>query len=175
MILRMNRPLANDHPDGPASCKWPSRWTGLLQIIIQMDRPLANDHPDGPVACNWKSGWTALLQMIIQMDRPLANDHPDGPAPCKRSSGWTGSCKWSSGLTRFFSNCLLKHISYFPPTNIIFSCKTFLLLLQILASRSNLADLSRTMCSCLTYKTFFHVYWAILSRFYAFFGLSSQA
>ena len=43
MIIRMDRPLANDHPDGPASCKQSSGWTRLLQKIIRMDRPLAND------------------------------------------------------------------------------------------------------------------------------------
>ena len=33
MIIWMNRPLANYYPDGPASCKWSSGWTGLLQMI----------------------------------------------------------------------------------------------------------------------------------------------
>ena len=28
------KPPANDHPDGTASCKWSSRWTGPLQMII---------------------------------------------------------------------------------------------------------------------------------------------
>ena len=36
------RPLANNHLEGPASCK--SGGTGLLQMIILRDRPLANDH-----------------------------------------------------------------------------------------------------------------------------------
>ena len=40
-----------------------------------------------------------------------------------------------------------QQISHFPPTNIIFSLKTFLLL-QILGSSFNLADLSRTAYSC---------------------------
>ena len=39
-------PLVNDHPDGPASCKWSTVWTGLLQMIIRMNWPLANDHPE---------------------------------------------------------------------------------------------------------------------------------
>ena len=94
MIIWMDRPLANDHLDGPAFetdhldgpayCKWSSGWIGLLkmiirmdrplQMIIRMDRPLANDHPDGLASCKWSSGWTSLLQMIIQMDWPLTND-----------------------------------------------------------------------------------------------------
>ena len=39
MIIRIDRPLENDHPDGPASCKWSSGRTGLKQMIIRMDRP----------------------------------------------------------------------------------------------------------------------------------------
>ena len=33
MIIRMDRPLANDHLDGPTSCKLSSGWTGLLPVI----------------------------------------------------------------------------------------------------------------------------------------------
>ena len=62
MIIRMDQPLANDHPDQPALVNDHLDWTSLSQMIIWMDQPLANDHP---------------------MDRPLANDHPDGPASCK--------------------------------------------------------------------------------------------
>ena len=78
--------------------------------------------------------------MIIRRDLPVANNHPEGLASWKGSSGWMG----------FFSIYLLilKQISYFPPTNIIFSFKTFLLLPQILGSMFNLVDLSRTMFSC---------------------------
>ena len=89
MIIWMERPLANDHPDGLASCKWSSGWNGLLQMIFGIDWPLANDHLDGTASCKWSSGWTGLLKMIIWMDTPLANDHPDGLASCKWSSGWT--------------------------------------------------------------------------------------
>ena len=64
MIIQMDRLLANGHPIGPASCKWSSGWTSLLQMIIGMDRPLVNDHLDGPASCKWSSGWTGLLQMI---------------------------------------------------------------------------------------------------------------
>ena len=45
MIIRRSRALANDHPEGPASCKWLSGGTGQLQIIFQRCRPLANDQP----------------------------------------------------------------------------------------------------------------------------------
>ena len=51
MIIPMDRPLTNDHPDGPASCKRSSGGTSLLQMIIRMERPLANDHLDGPASC----------------------------------------------------------------------------------------------------------------------------
>ena len=97
MIILMDRPLANDHPDGPASCKWSSRWTP---------------------SCKWLPGGTGLSQMILQMDRPLANDYPEVPASCNLQ---VASCKWSSGSTRFISIFLLilQQISYFPPINII--------------------------------------------------------
>ena len=49
-------------------CKWSSRWTGLLQMIIQM----------------------GFLQMTIRMGLPFANEHPDGPAFCEWSSRWAG-------------------------------------------------------------------------------------
>ena len=102
-IIRMDRPLANDHQDEPASCKWSWGCTGILQIIIRMDWPLANNHQDGPASCKWSYGWTSLLQMIsldgqafckwssgytgilqmiIRILWHLANDHPDGPTPC---------------------------------------------------------------------------------------------
>ena len=140
MIIRMAWPLANDHPDGLAFCKWSFWWTGLLQMIIEMDRPHANYHLDGPTSCEWSSGRTSLLQMVIQMGQPLVDDHQDGPA----------SCRWSSGSTIFFSIffVILSQIYHFPQTNTMFSFKTFQFLPQILGSRLNLADLSRTTCSC---------------------------
>jgi len=71
---------SKDHPKGPASCKWSSEGTGLLQMIIRRDRPLANDHPEGLTICKWSSGCAGLLQMIIRRDRlccslrfPLSN------------------------------------------------------------------------------------------------------
>ena len=67
-INRSDRPLANDHLEGPASCKWSSEGTRLLQMIIQRDRPLANDHPEGPAICKWSSGGAGLLQMIVWRD-----------------------------------------------------------------------------------------------------------
>ena len=89
MIIRRDRPLANDHQNGPFFCKWSFEGTGLLQKIIRRDTPLTNDHLKGPASCIWSSEGTILLQMIIQRDRPLANDHPEGPASCKWSSGGT--------------------------------------------------------------------------------------
>ena len=38
MIIWIKRPLANDYPKGPASCKWLSRGTGLLQKIIRINQ-----------------------------------------------------------------------------------------------------------------------------------------
>ena len=54
MIIRIDRPFANDHPDQP----------GLLQMIIWMDGPLANDHPDGPASCIY-----VYMHICIYMDR----------------------------------------------------------------------------------------------------------
>ena len=106
MIVRMDRPLANDHQDGPASCKWSSGWTDLLQMIIRMDRPFANDHPDWPASCKWSSWWTILLQMIIRNNWPLANDHLD----------WSVYCKWLTG-----SNDFLQMIIWMDPLLILIS------------------------------------------------------
>ena len=55
----------NDHLDQPASCKWFSGSTCLLQMIIRMAQPLANDHLEGLGSCKWLSGSSGLLQMIL--------------------------------------------------------------------------------------------------------------
>ena len=94
MIIWMDRPLANDHPDGPASCKFSSGKTGLLQLIIQRIRPLANDHP---ATSKWSSGGSGLLQMIIWRDWPLASYHPYGPPLANDYPEGLASCKWSYG------------------------------------------------------------------------------
>ena len=100
MIIWINRPLANDHPDGPTSCKWSSGWTGLLQVIIPIDRllqmiiqrvwPLANDHMEDTATCKWSLGRSTLLQMIIWKDRPFANDHREDPPSWNWSSRGSG-------------------------------------------------------------------------------------
>ena len=74
--------------------------------------------------------------MIIRMDWPFANDYLD----FFLSTSFFSIFLWS-----------LKQISYVPPKKIVFSFKTFLLLLQILGLRFNLADPSRTICSCLLF------------------------
>ena len=87
MIIRRIWPLANDHPEDPATCKWSSGGSDNLQMIIWRIRPLANDHPEDPASCKWSSGGSGLLQMIIQQIQPLANDHMEVQATCKWSSG----------------------------------------------------------------------------------------
>ena len=145
MVIPVDLPLANDHPDGPASCKWSSGGASLLQTITMRDQPHANDHPDEPASCKWSSGGASLLQIISWRDQPLANDHPDEPASYKWLSRGTGLL-----VLIFRINHFILHVSFyllFFPTNIILSFKTFLLLLQFLGSRFNLTDLSRTLCS----------------------------
>ena len=71
--------------------------------------------------------------MIIRMDWPFANDYLD----FFLSTSFFSIFLWS-----------LKQISYVPPKKIVFSFKTFLLLLQIFRSRFNLVDFSRTFYSC---------------------------
>ena len=136
MIIWRDQPLANDHSEGQASCKWSSGWTGLLEMITWMDEPLANDHLEGPASCKWSFRWNGPLQIIFRMDQPVANGRSDGLV----------SCKWSIGSSGF-SSIFLFILQQISPTNIIFSFKTFRVL-QILGSRFNLADLSRTICSC---------------------------
>ena len=147
---RRDRPITNDHPEEPAYCKWSSRGTGLLKMIIWMDQPLANDHPDGPASCKWSSRETGLLQMIIWMGQPLANDHPDGSASCKWSSRGTG---------------LLK---------MIIRRGRHLLLQNILSSSSNLRIKvqSRTTCSCNLWicSCVFRIWSALSALVYFVFG-----
>ena len=50
MVVRRDRPLANDHLEGPASCKWSSGSTSLPQMIIRR---------------------AGLLQMIIRFNQIL--------------------------------------------------------------------------------------------------------
>ena len=88
ITIRRIRPL--DHLEGPAICKWSSRGSGHLQMIIWRDQPLANDHLEDPASCKWSSGGTGHLQMISQMILPLANDHSEDLASCKWSSGGMG-------------------------------------------------------------------------------------
>ena len=116
-MVWIHRPFANDHPDGPASCKWSSRWTGLLKMIIQMNWPLTNDHLDGPPLANdhpngptSKNKQPAInnnklqMQILIWIDWPIANDHPDEPASCAWSSRWTGLLKMIIWMDRPFAN-----------------------------------------------------------------------
>ena len=42
--------------DRPGYCKWSSKWTGLLKMIIRIDLPPANDHLDLPASYKWSSG-----------------------------------------------------------------------------------------------------------------------
>ena len=76
------------------------------------------------------------MQMIIWKDRPHANEYLEGPASCQWSFEWTGPFQ------------MIIRINQIPPTKIIFSFKTFHLGLQILGSRFNIMDLSKTKCSC---------------------------
>ena len=108
MIIWRDRPLANDHPEDPASCKWSSRGSGLLQMIIRMIRPLANDHPEDIATCKWPSQGTGHLQMIIQRIWPLANDHLEDLASCKWSSGGTGLLQCAFSI----NNPLFCYIGY---------------------------------------------------------------
>ena len=63
MIILRIRPLANDHPEDPASCKWSSGGSGLLQMI---------------------SAGTGLLQMIICHPR-----HPNHLSQDLDSTSWS--------------------------------------------------------------------------------------
>ena len=135
MINLRGRPLANDHPEGPASFKWSSGGAGLLQMMIRRDQPLANDHPEGPASCKWSSegggllqtckwssGGASLLQTIIRRDRPLANDHPEGLTICKWSSGCAGLLHKRFALFNWSSfNCNWAQNAIPIPTKINFT------------------------------------------------------
>ena len=107
MIIQ--RGQANDHQEGPVSCKWSPGGTGLSQMIIWKDQPLANDHLEGPASCKWIFGGTGLLPMVIWMDRSLPNDHPDQP-------------DFSPFIFVFFSKIpiFLQHTTSSPSKNFLF-------------------------------------------------------
>ena len=84
--LQMIWPLAIDHPEDLATCKWSSRGTGHLQMIIWRIWPLPNDHLEDPASCKWSSRWSRRLQMIIRRIQPFAKDRLEDPASCKWSS-----------------------------------------------------------------------------------------
>ena len=132
LLLLLSSPPSSPfpYPSSPPSVPSPLVTHGHVTLVTPPLTPVVVVVVDGRAFCKWSSGWTSLLQMIIRRDQPLANDHLDQPSsfPC------------------FFF--ILQQIYYFPPTNPIFSFKTFRVLSQILGSRFNLADLSRTMCSC---------------------------
>ena len=71
-------PFCGCQNEGPASCKWWSGGTSLLQMVIWRGRPLANDDPEGLASCRWSSGGAGPLQMMIRTDRPLEKGHPKG-------------------------------------------------------------------------------------------------
>ena len=73
MIIPRIRPLANDHLEGPATCKWSPGGSALMQMIIRMIRPFAKDHLKDPASCKWSTGGISLLQMIIR--HPLHPSH----------------------------------------------------------------------------------------------------
>ena len=112
MIIKMGRPFANDHPDGPVFRKWSFGWAGLLQMIIRISRPFAIDHKNGPPFCKWSPGWAGLLQMIIWMGKPFANHHMDGLA----------FCKWSYRLAGLLQ--MIIQISSFQPDFFFFFSKS---------------------------------------------------
>ena len=66
MMIQRDRPLADGHLEGPASCRWSYGGASLLQMVIRRGRPLANDDTEGLASCRWSSGGTGLLQMIIR-------------------------------------------------------------------------------------------------------------
>ena len=117
MIIRRIWPLAYNHLEDLASCKWSSGGSGLLHMIIRRIKPLANDHlpsandhpplandhPEGPASCKWSSGGSGLLHMIIRRIKPLANDHPQEPTSWKLSL-WIIFCKCFLIRIIFFAN-----------------------------------------------------------------------
>ena len=74
---------SKDHLKRPASCKWSSEGTGLLQMIIWRGWPFANDHPDVPAFCKWSFGGTvfvavfAFLHLIYQNRTNIRNQIRD--------------------------------------------------------------------------------------------------
>ena len=79
--IRMERSFANHHSDGPASCKWFSGSTDLLQTIIRIDRPLANDHLDGPASCKWSSFSFSVILLLCKSIFSFSKYFPPLPPP----------------------------------------------------------------------------------------------
>ena len=102
--MHFSFPCCGCQNEEPASCKWWSGGTGLLQMVIQRGQPLANDDPEGPASCIWSSWSTGLLQMIIMIDMSLANDHLDGSASFKWLSERNDLYKMIIMIDRPFAN-----------------------------------------------------------------------
>ena len=115
MIILRDQPLANDHLEWPASCKWSSGVAGLLQMIIRTGRPLANDHlsPLSPLSplpgsrfnladlswtiCSllWRGIQMVVMQASIQRIRYFSVT-----IPCVTRRSMHGKGRWSSRLRR---------------------------------------------------------------------------
>ena len=78
MIIRMDQPFANDHPDGPAFCKLSSVWAGLLQMIIWMAWPFANNLPDFVLSTGFFSIFLFTFSeflIFLQQTSPSSSKH----------------------------------------------------------------------------------------------------
>ena len=104
MIIWRDRPLANNHPERPTSCKRSSGRAGLLQMIIRRGRPLANNHLEWLASCKSTSRVAGLLQMSFPRDRPLANDHPSPLSPWSPLAGYRFNL---ADLSRTIGSCLV--------------------------------------------------------------------
>ena len=116
MIIRINWPLANDRPEGPASCKWSSRGTDLLQMLI-----CHRHHPSHPCQDPDSISRTFLLNnlflFLILHCTYSPSRFPNSAFISINHSEWHfsplhfPSSYWHQNFPPLFSNCIIVHCS----------------------------------------------------------------
>ena len=108
-------------------------------MIIWRIWPLANDPPDDPASCKWSSGGSGLLEMIIRRDQPLANDHQ---SPLSLLSPLPGSRFNLADLSRTFCSCCIANIFFDLPCKFQMLCIAIMYLVTSFPRKDQLPERS---------------------------------
>ena len=111
MIIWRDKPVAKDHPGDPASCKWSSGGTGLLQMIIR--HPSHHNHLSqdlDSISRTFLEQFALVTSAILYQTHALSyiavlKDyfklyHLSGHSTCSSSSATTGSTCFKKKLIK---------------------------------------------------------------------------